>query len=99
MKLKKLMARVSDFLDADSKTQLEEIKSIRKVLKELKSKERDLKDKIAQVPAKNTEDKEELQIKLDVIYAQRKKGLDRVKELKKLLQEKKRIKLQRASEL
>lgn len=88
MKLKKLMARVSQFLDADSKTQMEEIKSIRKVLKELKSKERDLKEKIADLAAKNSEERDELQIKLDVIYAQRKKGLDRVKELKKRLQEK-----------
>lgn len=89
MKLKKLLARVSDFLDADSKTQVEEIKSIRKVLKELKSKERDLKAKQTRLSVKNLEDREELQIKLDVIYAQRKKGLDRVKELKKLLHEKK----------
>ncbi len=90
MKLKKLLEHVSDFLDADSKTQMDEIKSIRKVLKELKSKERDLKEKIAKSSKKLTEDeRDEMKIRLDVIYAQRKKGLERVKELKTRLKEKK----------
>lgn len=89
MKLKKLMERVSDFLDADTKTQMEEIKSIRKVLKELKSKERDLKEKLKKASSKKEDERDELQIKLDVIYAQRKKGLERVKEIKSQLKEKK----------
>jgi len=88
MKLKKLMERVGDFLDADTKTQMEEVKSLRKVLKELKSKERDLQAKLQEMPDKG-DDKDELQIKLDVIYAQRKKGLERAKEIKAKLKEKK----------
>ena len=92
MKLKKLMERVTEFLDADSKTQVEEIKSIRKVLKELKAKERDLKKGIEQSKHKVSDDeRDEMKIRLDVIYAQRKKGLDRVKELKAQLKEKKKV--------
>jgi DNA repair exonuclease SbcCD ATPase subunit len=86
MKLKKLMESLNEFLDADRKTQLKEINSIRKVLKELKKKERKLKEELKKLSAKQEDEKDELQIKLDVIYAQRKKGLERVKELKKELQ-------------
>jgi hypothetical protein len=80
MKASKLMERLTRFLDADSKTQLEEIKAIRKVLKELKEKERKLREKLDKNPKRD--DADELQIKLDVIYAQRRKGVDRVKLLK-----------------
>ena len=91
MKLKKLMERVGEFLDADSKTQIEEIKSIRKVLKELKAKERELAEKIAKESKKlNKDEREELKIRLDVIYAQRKKGVERARELKAYLKEKKK---------
>lgn len=93
MKLKKLMERVSDFLNADTRTQMDEIKSIRKVLKELKSKERNLKETLEAPPKKMTPDElDELKIQLNVIYAQRKKGIERVKEIKCLLKEKKQTK-------
>lgn len=88
MKLKKLIERVSEFLDADTKTQMDEIKSLRRILKELKHKERQLAAKLQKLPDQD-EEREELQIKLDVIYAQRKKGLERAKEIKAKLQEKK----------
>ncbi|WP_114416822.1 hypothetical protein [Marinospirillum perlucidum] len=88
MKLKKLLEQVGDFLDADSKTQAKEIKSIRKVLKELKKKEHKLKAELKGLPKAEEEARDELQIKLDVIYAQRKKGLDRVRELKQSRKEK-----------
>lgn len=87
MKLKKLMERLTRFLDADSSTQKEEIKSIRKVLKELKQKERSLAEKLEKKPKRD--DADELQIKLDVIYAQRKKGLERVKALKSAMKDSK----------
>lgn len=83
MKANKLLERLTRFLDADSKTQLEEIKAIRKVLKELKEKERKLREKLEKNPKRD--DVDELQIKLDVIYAQRRKGVDRVKALKEKL--------------
>ncbi|MBE0506423.1 MAG: hypothetical protein IBX50_06835 [Marinospirillum sp.] len=85
MKMKKLMERLTRFLDADTSTQQNEIKSIRKVLKELKDKERSLREKLEKNPRR--EDADELQIKLDVIYAQRKKGLERVQVLKSSIKE------------
>lgn len=87
MKAKKLLARLNAFMDADLRTQQEEMKSIRKVLKELKEKERKLQKKIEKPEA--AEAREALQLQLDVIYAQRRKGLDRVREIKALIQEKK----------
>lgn len=85
MKAKKLMERLGRFLDADTSTQQDEVKSIRKVLKELKEKERSLREKLEKNPKR--EDADELQIKLDVIYAQRKKGLERVKALRCAIKE------------
>jgi len=82
MKAKKLLALLGQFLDADSKTQQEEIRSIRKVLKELKSKEHRLRAKLADKIHSDPEDAKALQLKLDVIYAQRRKGVMRVYELK-----------------
>lgn len=83
MKVKKLLEHVKQFLDADRQTQLEKIRSIKKVLKELKEKERKLKDLLDK---ESDEDVcEALQLRLDVIYAQRKKGIDRVQELKETL--------------
>ncbi|TVQ67356.1 MAG: hypothetical protein EA373_12580 [Oceanospirillales bacterium] len=85
MKANKLLERVKQFLDADRNTQLDKIRSIRKVLKELKEKERNLRDKLED--EKDSEARESLQLRLDVIYAQRKKGVDRVQELKEALKE------------
>ncbi len=83
MKVKTLLERLSQFLDADSKTQQEEIKSIRKVLKNLKVKEHELRTKLAEKIEQDPEEADSLQLKLDVIYAQRRKGVERVKALKK----------------
>ena len=83
MKVKTLLERLSQFLDVDSKTQQEEIKSIRKVLKNLKVKEHELRTKLAEKIEQDPEEADSLQLKLDVIYAQRRKGVERVKALKK----------------
>lgn len=82
MKVKKLLAKLSQFLDADNKTQQEEIRATRKILKELKSKEHDLRKKMAVKLEQDPEEVESLQLKLDVIYAQRRKGVERIKALK-----------------
>lgn len=87
MKAKKLLERVKQFLDADRHTQRNKIKSIRKVLKELKEKERNIREKLEN--EKDSIAKEALQLRLEVIYAQRKKGVDRVQELKEGLKPKK----------
>lgn len=83
MKLKRLLEKLSRFLDANSKTQQQEIKSTRKVLKVLKEKEHKLQAKLANRQAYEADEIEALQLKLDVIYAQRRKGIERVQALKK----------------
>ncbi|MCG5512679.1 hypothetical protein [Ectothiorhodospira shaposhnikovii] len=80
MKTKKLLARLAGFLSADQTAQREELKSIRKVLKKLKAKERDLTARLEQTPP--GDEHEEIAQKLQVIYAQRRKGVERVRELK-----------------
>lgn len=83
MNVKKLLERVRLFLDADTQTQLHEIRSIRNVLKALKEKERELQASLEH--EKDDEAREALRLHLDVIYAQRKKGVDRVLQLKEAL--------------
>ncbi|MFT4873075.1 hypothetical protein [Congregibacter sp.] len=82
MKAKKLLKRLSEFLDADEKTQYREVKSTKKVLKALKQKEASLKQELTFMGA--AQEQAAVQTKLDVIYAQRKKGVGRVKQLKEL---------------
>jgi ADP-dependent phosphofructokinase/glucokinase len=80
MKSKKLLGRLNDFLNADEKTQKQEIKSARKVLKALKDKEKDLKSRLEN--SSDADEADALQTKLDVIYAQRSKGVELVKRLR-----------------
>lgn len=80
MKVKKMLSRLMDYFNADKHQQLVELKSIRKVLRKLKQKERELKSKFNE--AKNAEQKEALQNKLDVIYAQRTKGMQVIRSLR-----------------
>lgn len=80
MKTKKLLARLSGFLDADRSAQAREIDSIRKVLKQLKEKERKLQRKLEEKP--DREDRDEIAAKLRIIYAQRRKGVERVRALR-----------------
>lgn len=79
MKTKKLLERLTGFLNADKSAQAREIDSIRKVLKKLKEKERKLQRKLEDQP--ETEDRQEIAARLQVIYAQRRKGVERVRVL------------------
>jgi cytoplasmic iron level regulating protein YaaA (DUF328/UPF0246 family) len=81
MKTRKLLARLADFLDADRAAQQAEIESIRKVLKKLKEKERNLRDKLDEET--EPEERKAIAAKLDVVYAQRRKGLERVRAIRK----------------
>ena len=79
MKTKKLLARLREFLDAEGVQQRREIKSIREVLKQIKKKQRKLQGKLETDPER--EDRGEIQAKLEIVYAQRRKGLERVQAL------------------
>lgn len=80
MKTKKLLARLADFMNKDRGTQREELEHIREVLKKLKKKEQRLREKLDADP--DEEERRELEGKLEVVHAQRTKGLERVKALR-----------------
>lgn len=80
MKTKKLLAKLSEFMNQDQAEQREELENIRKVLKKLKKKERDLREQLAAEP--DEDERRDLTTKLDVVHAQRSKGLERVKEIR-----------------
>lgn len=79
MKTKKLLIKLTQFISADRRTQIRDIKSIKNVLKELKNKENKLKGKLEE--EKDQIKHSEIETKLRVIYAQRKKGVALLKEL------------------
>ena len=80
MKLKKALNKLSDYLNAQKREQLEEYDSIKKVLKKLKKKRDHLREQIDK--SDDEFERERLQKKLDVLTAQRQKGLQLLKDLK-----------------
>lgn len=80
MKTRKLLEKLAHFMDTDRNVQTEELATIREVLKKLKKKEHKLREKLEANPGE--EERAELQGKLDVVHAQRIKGLERVKEIR-----------------
>lgn len=86
MKTKKLFGIINDILDADSRAQMNEIKALKSALQKLKvkakqlSKEAESEKDEAKVKALND--------KMEIICAQRKKGLKLLKKLKKEKKEK-----------
>lgn len=81
MKAKKLLNKLKDILSDERKAQLTRYSSLKKVLKSLRNEKIRLEMKLAE--ARNEEDREEIASRLDIISAQRKKGLQLLKELKK----------------
>ncbi|MEZ5589202.1 MAG: hypothetical protein R3F53_00180 [Gammaproteobacteria bacterium] len=80
MKLKKALAKLSAYLSAKQREQLEERDSIKKVLKKLKTKRDHLRKRLDGIDDKA--EHKHLQKKLEVVTAQRQKGLQALKELK-----------------
>jgi len=80
MKKKKLIEKLQHFFDTDKKEKLAHLEEIKEVLKRLKKKELKIKATIA--VCTDSAEIIELQKKVDIIYAQRHKGLKLVKELK-----------------
>jgi ribosomal protein L5 len=81
MKAKKLLNKLKDILSDERKAQLSRYSSLKKVLKSLRNEKIRLEMKLAE--ARNEEDREEIASRLEIISAQRKKGLQLLKELKK----------------
>ncbi len=81
MKAPKLLKIVTRFLSADEDKQQKHVECFKDVLKKLKKKERLLKKKLEN--EKNNVIRKSLKKELAVIYAQRKKGINAVKQCKK----------------
>jgi hypothetical protein len=80
MKTKKLLSKLADLLNADRRAQIENVRCIKEILKKLKKKERDLKEKLDEED--DPDKRAEIDAKLRVIYAQRTKGVGILQELR-----------------
>lgn len=80
MKLKKALAKLSAYLSAKQREQLEERDSIKKVLKKLKTKRDHLRKRLDDID--DEAEHARLEKKLEVVTAQRQKGLQALKALK-----------------
>lgn len=80
MKQKKLLEKLKNFFDADERERQEQKANIKEILRKLKKKERKLKQKLEE--EKKEEKRMRIQQDIDVIYAQRNKGINLLKELK-----------------
>ena len=79
MPVKKLLQKLQVFFDADERQKKAQKREIKKVLKKLKAKEKKIQAKLEQ--SHDPELCGALQKELDIIYAQRKKGIKIIKEL------------------
>ena len=79
MKQKKLLDKLKTFFDSDAREREKQKSDIKDILKKLKKRERKLKGKL---DAENNADKRKrFKQEIDVIYAQRSKGIKLIKEL------------------
>ncbi|MCK5498812.1 MAG: hypothetical protein KAI77_06405 [Gammaproteobacteria bacterium] len=79
MKQKKLLDKLKIFFDSDAREREKQKSDIKDILKKLKKRERKLKEKLD--AEKNAGKRKHFQQEIDVIYAQRKKGIKLIKEL------------------
>jgi hypothetical protein len=88
VKTKKLFRIINEILDADSRAQMNEIKALKSALHKLKTKAKAL---CKEAQSEKDEAKvKALNDKIDIICAQRKKGLMLLKKLKKEQKEKRK---------
>ena len=80
MPTNKLLDKLKNYLDANRRAQIAKYDSIKRVLKKLKKKENILKDKLKK--EHNEKAHKRLEKEMDVLSAQRKKGVNMLKELK-----------------
>ena len=79
MSKKKLLEKLQEFFDADQQEKVKHTKEIKKILKKLKEKERKIQKKLEL--SDDVDKAVELQKELDIIYAQRMKGIKIIKEI------------------
>ncbi len=90
MKIKRLLDKLAGILNDERHAQLKKRKSLKKVLKALRNEKVILEETHAQTP--DIEMQHEIEARLKVISAQRKKGLTLLKDLKKEKKNKKKNK-------
>ncbi|NOR70790.1 MAG: hypothetical protein GQ532_14035 [Methylomarinum sp.] len=83
MKTKKLIKKAQQLLDFGHNEQYDQIVSLKELLKELKRKKILLKEKLDK--EQDIKKVKSIKRKLEVIKAQRKKGLNLIKKLKKII--------------
>ncbi len=81
MKIKRLLDKLSGILNDERKKQIEKYKSLKKVLKALRNAKVILVETLAQT--NDEELQHEIESRLQIISAQRKKGLKVLKDLKR----------------
>jgi len=81
MRAPKMLKIVKRFLTADKEKQYEHTKCFSDVLKKLKKKENHLKNKLKD--ENNEKNRKQIKKELEIVHAQRKKGIDALKKLKK----------------
>ena len=81
MKASKLLEQLKDYLDSERRAQIAKSDSIKVVLKKLKKKANSLKARLNEEADDAV--REQLKREIEVITAQRKKGISLLKEIKK----------------
>ena len=81
MKIKRLLDKLAGILNDERHAQIEKYKSLKKVLKALRNEKKILEETLAQT--QDMELQHEIESRLKIISAQRIKGLEVLKDLKK----------------
>jgi len=81
VRIKQLLDKLSEILDEDRKVQVEKYKSLKKVLKALRNEKTGLEKTLENT--ENEEIRHQIESRLKIVSAQRKKGLKVLKDLKK----------------
>lgn len=88
MRIQKLLDKLKDILSADRHAQLKKYKSLKKVLKRLRTEKKGLEKELSDTT--DEEKQQEISSRLKVISMQRKKGLKLLKELQEERKRRKR---------
>jgi hypothetical protein len=81
MKTYRLLARLSEFLGSDSQAQRRERRAILEIMGKLRAKERKFQQRLEETT--EPEERESLEGRLRVVRAQRRKGVERLLELRR----------------
>lgn len=81
MKAKKLVKKLHDLLDSETRLHKKQLKDLKSLLKKMKDKEKSLTSKLS--GQEDKEKRKQLKLEISVLHAQRKKGIDTLKALMK----------------